>query len=174
VWHDSFIKCDTIRLTCHDSLILTNNMNSLILTNNMSHYDWFICVTWRRGYISFVCAWVHDDDQTRVYTIDTGWWHDSSIKCDTIHLTCHDPLIRTNNTNSLILTNNMSHYDWFIRVTWLIHKYDTIHRCIYRVAKTHRVPYLHMSFPQKSLLITGLSCENIPVTRGIWCIYVTL
>jgi len=66
-------KYDTIHLTCHDSLIRTNDINSLILTNNMSHYDWFICVTCQRGYISFVCAWVHDDDQMRVYIIDTGW-----------------------------------------------------------------------------------------------------
>jgi len=45
---------------------------------------------------------------------------------------------------------------------------------ICRVANTHRMPYLYMSFSAKEPCIQWLFCEKRSVTQGILCMYATL
>ena len=48
-----------------------------------------------------------------------------------------------------------------------------MHKCArkYRVAKTHRMPYLYKSFSTKQPCTLWLFCRKRPATSGIPCIF---
>ena len=130
VWHDSFI-CVTWRSIMCD------------MARSYVWHDAFMCVTWR----------IHMCDMTHSYV-----WHGASI-CATWRIHMCD------------MTYSYVWHDAFIRVTWRIHVCDMtrwsvwrdvfmcvtwlIDMCVttYRVAKTHRIPYLYRS-------IIGLFCRK--------------
>jgi len=144
VWHDSLIcvtwlthMCDmTHSYVWHDSLICVTWLPHMCdMTQSYVRHDSLICVTW----LTHMC------DLTHSYV-----WHDSLIELPTS--------TRTSLSRAITYVCRES----FMSVTWLIHVYDmNSFKQTYRVAKTHRIPYLYRSFSAKVTYIQWLF-------RGKW------